>query len=148
MVWNLIEFWNSDQSLNRNIFAPFTHYKSPDMIWSWNSHRGYSLINKIGQRFQVLLTLQIFYFFFSLDYDFKLSTFLWNCIFFWRIFENTFSIYRNYCRLFRKFCFCICPLSFIQRSKILLITETIRMCACANNYWKCVNNKCLRVFMS
>ena len=34
------------------------------------------------------------------------------------------------------------PLRFIQKSKIVLITQTIRMCACGNNYLKCVNTKC------
>ena len=48
-----------------------------------------------------------------------------------------FLIYSNqeyYCRLFRQVCFCICPLSFIQTSKNVLIIGTMHMCACANNY--------------
>ena len=38
-------------------------------------------------------------------------------------------------------------LTFIETSKIVLIIGTLRICACAKNYWKCVNNKCLRVLM-
>ena len=64
--------------------------------------------------------------------------------------KNAFLIYSNqeyYCRLFRKVCFWIRPLSFIQTSKNVLIIETMHMCACANDCWKCVNSKCLRVIM-
>ena len=52
-----------------------------------------------------------------------------------------------YCRLFCKVCFCICPLSFIQTSKRVLIIATTQMCACANNYWKCVHSICLCAIM-
>ena len=63
--------------------------------------------------------------------------------------KSIFLTYGNleyYCCIFRKVCYCICPLNFIQTSKLDLITWTIRICVCANIYWKCVNNKCLRVF--
>ena len=102
----------------------------------------------------VLLTLQTFDFLFSLYYDFKLSILSRNFIkvlFFSRITEkNALLIYINqeyYCRLFRKVCFCICPLSFIQTCKSVLFIGTMYMYACANNYWKCVSSKCLRVIM-
>ena len=42
----------------------------------------------------------------------------------------TISIYCNQKynrRLFRKVCFCMCPLSFIQPFKIVLITGAMRM---------------------
>ena len=51
-----------------------------------------------------------------------------------------------FCRLLRKVCFCICPLSFIQISKNVLIKGTMRMWTYANNHKKCVN-KCMRVLM-
>ena len=38
-------------------------------------------------------------------------------------------------------------LRFIETSTIVLIIGTMRICTCANNYWKCVNNKCLRVLI-
>ena len=52
--------------------------------------------------------------------------------FFSKIIEkNTFLIYSNqeyYCRLFRKVCFCKCPLTFKhQTSKIVLVTGPMRM---------------------
>ena len=76
---------------------------------------------------------------------------LFKNFFFSRIIEkNAFVIYSNkeyYCRLFRKVCFCICPSSFIQTSINVLIMGNMHMCACANNYCKCVNSKCLRVIM-
>ena len=57
--------------------------------------------------------------------------------------KNAFLKY--YCHLFREVCFCMCPLIFIQTSKGVLIIGTMHMCVCANNYWKCVNSKCLRI---
>ena len=103
---------------------------------------------------KVLLTLQIFEFLFSLDYGFRLSTlsrnFIEELLFLLIIEKNGFVIYSNqecYCRLFRKICFCIRPLSFIQPSKNVLIRGTMHMCACANNYRKSGNSKCLCVIM-
>ena len=34
---------------------------------------------------------------------------------------------------------------FVSES-LFLITGTLRMCVCVNNYWKFVNNLCLRVY--
>ena len=69
-AWNfLTKFWSSDSSFSRNILTPLflkfeisTHaliantrlhtiYKFPDMIWRWNLHWEYSLINKVCQWF-------------------------------------------------------------------------------------------------
>ena len=53
-----------------------------------------------------------------------------------------FLIYSNQeynCRLSRKVYFCISPLSYIQTSKIVLITVIMSKSTCANNYRKCVN---------
>ena len=63
---------------------------------------------------------------------------------------NAFLICSNqeyYCRLFWKVCFCICPLSFFQTSKSVLIIEAMQICTFVYNYWKCVNSKSLRVIM-
>ena len=72
------KFWSSDSSFNRNILKPLhlkfeisTHaqientclhiiYKFPDMIWSWNLHRGYSLINEVGQWFFSTWSFDVF----------------------------------------------------------------------------------------
>ena len=65
--------------------------------------------------------------------------------------RNALLIYSNQeycCRLLRKVCSCIRPLSFIQTSKNVLIIETMRMCVHARNYWKCVNSKrlCIELY--
>ena len=101
----------------------------------------------------VLLTFQIFDFFFSLymilNYWLYQETSLQN--FFPKDnYKKALLIYSNqeyYCRLFWKVCFCICPLNFIQTSKSVLIIGTMHMSTCANNYWKCVNSNVLHVIM-
>ena len=100
---------------------------------------------------KVLLTFQTFCFFFSLD--FKCIDFIekLHLITFWsRINErkNTFLICSNqeyYWCYFRNNCFWICPSNFIETTKFILVTGT--GCMCTNNYWKYVNNKCLRELM-
>ena len=102
---------------------------------------------------KVLLTLQLFYFFFALDLDFKCIGFIekLHLITFWsRIIErkNTFLICSKqeyYWCYFRNNCFWICPLNFIETTKVVLVTGTGHMCT--NNYWKYVSNKCLRELM-
>ena len=79
--------------------------------------------------FNVLLTLQILDFLFSLNYVFKSSSLSKNSneeLFFLRIIDNVFLIYsnQNYCLLFRKVCFCKFPLSFIQASNFKLLLQT------------------------
>ena len=76
--------------------------------------------------FNVLLTLQILDFLFSLNYDFKSSFLSKNFteeLFFLRIIDNVFLIYnnQNYCLLFWKVCFCIFRLSFIQALNFKLL---------------------------
>ena len=50
-----LTIWNICTCSNRNFSLQHTTYEFPDMIWSWNLHWGYSLLNEAGQWFYQLV---------------------------------------------------------------------------------------------